>query len=265
MIYEKPAKKKIDYISVIVMLGVVSIVIFVCFLHFYISFSEIVGGSAKLTEIINSIAQLATAGAFLLAVHQYRKNSKKERQEKISMEASLLIKEMVNSSDIFRENKKFSLEEFNAFIVKMENFGTGFHVLYDDLDDDIYKAVVRMHWQNMFFNHLHPTLKNLDIKPLLLDLGIENDKLERIFSEAEEYSKNKNFEHYEKISYILNYDSLPDNFRDRTNDVFKFKRYYLDDKELNDLLYGLLSRIDIRIVCPFLAVLDDFQQRTQTT
>ncbi len=262
MIYEKSANKNINYISAILTAGVGSIVVFVCFLHFFISFSQIVGSSAKLTEIINSIAQLATAGAFILAVHQYRKNSKKERQEKISMEASLLIKDMADSSDNFKRNDEFSLEEFNEYIVRMENLGTGFHVLYSDLDDDIYKAIVRMHWQNMFFNHLHPTLKNLDIKQLLLQLGNENGELEKIIYEAEEHSKGKYFDHYEKTGYILKNASLPDNFQDKIYDAFLFKRYYLDDSELNDLLYGLLSRIDIRFVCPFLAVLDDFQKRT---
>ncbi|ELL0561707.1 hypothetical protein Q6U64_004206 [Vibrio vulnificus] len=262
MIYEKSANKKIGYISAILIIGVGSIVFFVCFLHFFISFSQIVGSSAKLTEIINSIAQLATAGAFLLAVHQYRKNSKKERQEKISMEASLLIKDMVDYSDNFRRNDKFSLEEFNGYIVRMENLGTGFNVLYSDLDDDIYKAIVRMHWQNMFFNHLHPTLKNLDIKQFLLQLGNECDKLEKIISEADEYSKDKQFDHYERTDYIFKNAYLPDSFHDKLCDTFLFKRYYLDDSELNDLLYGLLSKIDIRIVCPFLAVLDDSQKRT---
>ena len=79
MIFEKKNNKKTDYLANTLIYGGITAIIFVYFLHFYLSFSEIVGSSAKATEVITSIASLATAGAFLLAVYQYRKNSIKDR------------------------------------------------------------------------------------------------------------------------------------------------------------------------------------------
>ncbi|MDV5047483.1 hypothetical protein [Vibrio diabolicus] len=265
MIYEKKNYKKTDYLLNTVIFGGISVIVFVYFLHFYISFAEIVGDSAKATEIITSIAALATARAFLLAVYQYRKNSIKDRQETISSEAKNTIENMIKLSDEMANVKEVNIDSLNHFLSKMSNVGSDFDVLFKALEDDIYKAMVRMQWQNMFFNHLRPLLVSIDAKELLNSLtsSANDSSLDYIFITAtEEAEKERVFKEYEKLKFVLKESALSTKLEGKINDFTQFKTYYLDDGYLNDVLYGLLSRIDIRAVCPLLAAIDDYKKRT---
>ncbi len=67
MLYEKPRKKRKEILFDTLLYGAIAIVIFVYFLYGFVSITEMVGESAKVTDVINSVAQIATACAFLLA------------------------------------------------------------------------------------------------------------------------------------------------------------------------------------------------------
>ncbi|EGQ8127644.1 hypothetical protein K5B43_003839 [Vibrio parahaemolyticus] len=263
MIYEKKTKKEIGYVRNAFAYGAIAVIAFVYFIYAFLSFSEIAGGVAKATDIINSIAQLATASAFLLAVHQYRKNSRKERQETVCSEAKNTITTMVELSDELNAESSLSIEKLNLFLSKMTNVGSDFHVLYEAMDDDIYKAIVRMQWQNMFFNHLRPVLVELDYKTLLEDTYSDHVLLCHALMEGDNRaSKEKVFKEYAKANYVLRDSLVKHKLHLQINNISSFKKFYLDDKALNDVLYGVLSRIDIRAVCPLLAVIDEMNKRT---
>lgn len=265
MIFEKKKNKKTDYLLNTFIYGGIAVIAFVYFLHFFISFTEIVGSAAKATEVITSIAALATAGAFLLAVYQYRKNSIKDRQETIASEAKKAIGIMIKLSDEMTIAKNINIDLLNTFLSKMANIGSDFDVLFNALEDDIYKAMVRMQWQNMFFNHLRPLLANFDAQELLKSLNntTNDDELAYIFVTATEKSeKVRIFKEYEKLTHVFKNFSLSVSLKNEINDFSQFKTYYLNDEHLNDVLYGLLSRIDIRATCPLLAAIDDYKKRT---
>lgn len=260
MIFEKQTKTNTYYLVNVIIYGAMAIVAFVYFLVAFHAFSEIMGSSAKGSEVINSIAQIATAGAFLLAVHQYRKNSVKERQEKISSEATNTIESMVNLINYNTQEPILNVKSLNIFLSKMENMGTDFDALYGSLEDDIYKAMVRMHWQNMFFNYLRPLLVDLNSQAIIYSECDNGEDLSLKFIEArDKYKENSFNNNYLILKHVMIDANFGHNLDIKINDFHLFKTYYLDDKCLNDVLYGLLSQIDVRAVCPFLAVLEEMK------
>ncbi|MDA3140185.1 hypothetical protein [Vibrio metschnikovii] len=265
MIFEKSNKKKTDYISDVFVYGAIAVIAFVYFLYMYVSLNEILGNTGKVSDFINSIAQIATALAFLLAVHQYRKNSKKERQEHISTEAKSIIYTMVALSNELHADDRISVEKINIFIRKMQNIGSDFDVLYRALDDDIYKAMVRMHWQNMYFNHLSSTLSRLDIKQLLLSFRNDQALIESMFTLARnDFDDQDVYFEYKVLERVLTQPNLQHGLHEKIDDYTDFISYFLDDKYLNDVLYGVMNRIDIKRAFPFIAVLEHLKKKHLT-
>ena len=171
---------------------------------------------------------------------------------------------MIKLSDEMTITKKLNVDLLNTFLSKMANVGSDFDVLFNALEDDIYKAMVRMQWQNMFFNHLRPLLVNFDAQELLnsLNNSVSEHRLAYMFLTATKKSeKERIFKEYEKLTHVLN-ELSSTNLENEINDFTQFKIYYLDDKHLNDVLFGLLSRIDIRAACPLLAAIDYYKKRT---
>ena len=263
MIFEKSNKKKLDYIGDVFVYGAIATIAFVYFLYMYVSLVDILGSTGKVNDVINTIAQIATALAFLLAAYQYRKNSIKERQEHISTEAKNIICTMVELSDELHACERLSVDKINTFLSKMQNVGSDFDVLYGALDDDIYKAMVRMHWQNMYFNHLSPTLTNLNIKQLLLSPRNDQAVIESMFVLAKgDFDDQDIYLEYKVLKRVLIQSNLDHRLHEKINDYSGFITYFLDDKHLNDVLYGVMNRIDIKIAFPFLAVLEHLKKRT---
>lgn len=263
MLYEKPRKKRKEILLDTLFYGAIAIVILVYFLYGFLSITEIVGDSAKVTDIINSVAQIATACAFLLAFYQYKKNSTKDRQTQVSMEAKNLVVKMALLSDNLEVGDKTNIKAINLFVAKMTNLGTDFNALYDALDDDIYKAMVRMHWQDMYFNHLSFALKGLDVVALLKSENINGAEFSHSLVKAKEMVENDRvidcFHDYAYVKNVMTLNSIPLSKLEKLDCLRAFKTYYLDDDFLNDILYGLLSRIDIRVAAPLLAVVDEMK------
>ncbi|MCG9613325.1 hypothetical protein L1D41_27265 [Vibrio harveyi] len=263
MLYEKPRKKRKEIILDTIFYGAIMVIVFVYFLYGFVSITEIVGDSAKVTDVINSVAQIATACAFLLAFHQYQKNSIKDRQTQVATEAKSLTAKMARLSDELEVGDKTNINAINLFIAKMTNLGTDFNALYDDLDDDIYKAMVRMHWQDMYFNHLSFALKGLDVVAMLKSENIGGTEfgysLVRAKEMVEEDKVIECFHDYAYVKNVMTLNSIPSSLIDKLSCLHAFKTYYLDDASLNDILYGVLSRIDIRAAAPLLAVVDEMK------
>lgn len=245
--------------------GAIAVIVFVYFLYGFISVVEIVGDSVKVIDITNSVAQIATASAFLLAFYQYKKNSIKERQVQVATEAQKLTAKMALLSDELKTGDETSIETINLFVAKMTNLGTDFNALYNDLDDDIYKAMVRMHWQDMYFNHLSFALKGLDIVALLKSEDFNSAGFAPNLVKAKEMVKGDKtmqcFHDYVYIKNVISLNSVPLSLISKINCMHSFKKYYLDDKFLNDILYGLLSRIDIRATAPLFAVVEEMKAK----
>ena len=179
MLFEKPPnnkKKRYEYVFDFFAYGFIVLIFIILFSLALTAIASVTGSKIKGVDILNSLAQIATALAFIFAVYQYTKNSEKERQIIIATEAKLLTTRMAAVADKAKENKKYTIDDINNFISLMSNLGTDFMALYDALTDDVHKAMVRMRWQDMHYNHLSKALRHFTIDKLF-----ENENLEKNF------------------------------------------------------------------------------------
>ncbi|WP_428037097.1 hypothetical protein, partial [Amphritea sp.] len=104
-------------------------------------------------------------------------------------------------------------------------------------------------------------LGDIDPVPILKKEALIDDAdLEEAVSEAKRKSEAENilpvFKDYAFIEKLLNHPNIKEAYSliGKIDSLDMFVSHYLNDHNLNDLLYGLLSRIDIRVSAPLLAV-----------
>jgi len=198
-----------------------------------------------LLDIINGVAQIATALAFGLAWLQYRKSVTQQRQLIIAAEARVQIDKMV----VVIENIKVGTE------TSLSNIDQ----LYSAMKEDIHKAIVRMQWQDMHFNYLRRAFNEID--PIVIirsESSISDVELELAIVDAQEESE-KVIDVYKKYTFLktlVNHHSVSDkfSFKNKFNSLDMFVINFLNDKNLDCLFYGLMSHVDIRVCAPILAV-----------
>lgn len=265
MIFEKPILKVKSNI-----LDFVGYTVFVFVLSSYLTYGVLViygiGGvlpSSKITvlDLFNGLAQIATALAFILALIQYRKNIRQQRQKIIADEAKVLIDKMVSISGEIKTGEDTCLDNLNHALSSLSNVGIGFKELFDSMDEDVQRAIVRMQWQDMYYNYLYRALSRLELEPVLRkDEAIGDEELNSAKQHAIYMKEFQEpiaiFEKYFVFSAILNSSKIvpAKKLRSRLDALDTFVSLYLNKYNTNDLMYGLLSRIDIRAHAPLLAV-----------
>lgn len=264
MLYEKKYKKKISYFLqflIILCIVLLSLTYTTCGL---LAIQSLTVEKIKITDVFNTIAQVATAFAFFFAVYQYRKNGEKERQIIIANEARLLIDRMSHESDKLASNTKFTDREVNEFISIMSSFGCDFKTLYDELTDDLHKAMVRMRWQDMHYNHLSRALNSLTIDLLFDNLNLDKKHDSYSFFNARfddsSESEPEVLREYMYTKNIFNNMSAAKELINSFTNLYLFEQYYFDHEGTNDLMYGLLSRLDFRVSAPLLSVIKEKQR-----
>lgn len=229
------------------------------------SIANMTGSSIKGVDVLNSLAQIATALAFIFAVYQYRSNGEKERQIIISNEIKEIIVRMKDVCDEFKSNQNYNYQDINEFISLMTNLGTDLHALYEALEDDIYKAMIRIRWQDMHYNHLSKALKPLNIDHIFEINNLEKDfkgfsfikaKFDEPVKSASELLKEYTF-----TLKVLKEMSIGEEIANQFNDIGLFETYYFDHDETNDLMFGLLSRLDLRVSSPLIAAVRDYKKK----
>lgn len=212
-------------------------------------------------DIISGIAQIATALAFILAYVQYRKNRIQQRQVIIAKEAESQLEKMISVIGEIATGENSNLKNLNKSLTLLSNLAMNFDQLFKAMTEDIQKGIVRMQWQDMYFNHLSHALSGIDpVAILKMETLIDDAVLEEAVSEAKKESKADNilpvFKDYEFTKKLLNHPNIKEeySFIDKIDSLDTFVSYYLNDHNLNDLLYGLLSKIDIRVHAPLLAL-----------
>jgi hypothetical protein len=267
MLFEKSGKnkkKKYEVIFDFFAYGYVAFIFIILFSFALTAIASITGDKIKGIDILNSLAQIATAFAFIFAVYQYRKNGEKERQIIIAAEAKLLTKRMAVVADEAKRNTKYTIEDINNFISLMSNLGTDFMALYDALTDDIHKAMVRMRWQDMHYNHLSKTLNSFTIDTLFVNLSLEKDFRGYSFYnsrlDSSIQSKHEVFREYFFTLKVLSEMSIGEEIILKFDSFLLFESYFFDDETTNDLMYGLLSRLDLRATAPLLAAVKEKQK-----
>ncbi|MBB1338202.1 hypothetical protein [Pseudoalteromonas sp. SR44-2] len=262
MIFEKPGtgiKITFDFVGIII----VVIVLTASLTYGFCIITEIIKAPTDevnviLLDIVKAVAQTCTALTFIFGLHQYRKTRIQQRQLSISSEAKLQVDKMIAAIETLETGDVTSIKNINKVLPVLSNLGTNFEQLFNAMEEDIQKAIVRMQWQDMYFNYLRPALYDLDIVCILKsETKIPDFKLAEAIKTAEELSKNQRaLKKYQFVKALLNNKEIRAGYdiKSKIKSLDLFTVYYLDDKELNDLLFGLMSRIDIRAIAPVLAV-----------
>lgn len=265
MIFEKPGYKKKS--SITDFLGYTVLVIL---MSSYATYAVIalfgLGGqatatNAKFLDVVNGAAQIATAAAFLLAVHQYRKSIKQQRQLAIAAEAKSQIAAMTEISKALLTGDKTSIENISDSLSSLVSFAVSFDELYKAMDEDLHRAMIRMQWQNMYFGNLLVTLNKLDLYCVLWSkfLMVGGVDTHEVFTEARksvaELRVLTGFEKFKIYEAVLNHPQICEKFSlvGKINSLDQFVFYFFNDSKLNDLLFGLMNRPDIRAHAPLLA------------
>jgi hypothetical protein len=265
MIFEKPILKVKSNI-----LDFVGYTAFVFVLSSYLTYGVLViygiGGvspSSKVTviDLFNGLAQIATASAFILALLQYRKNVRQQRQKIIADEAKVLIDKMISTASEIKTGEDTCLDNLNYAISSLSNVGIGFQELFDSMDEDVQRAIVRMQWQDMYYNYLSRALSKLELEPILRkeeavgEEELNSARLHAIYMK-EVQRPIAVFEKYFFFSTILNNSKITAVYKlgGRIDSLDMFVSLYLNKYHTNDLMYGLLSQIDIKAHAPLLAV-----------
>lgn len=265
MLFEKPNLKRPISLDLVGMVCVVVIA------TAYITYgacviSGVVSGydsSSKITflDLINGIAQIATASAFILAYVQFRKNVTQQRQTIIATEAKSQLEKMISVIGEMELGEKTNLKNLNKSITLLSNLAVNFDELFKAMNEDIQKGIVRMQWQDMYFNYLSHALSEIDpVAILKKEASIEEAVLENAVTEARMASEAGNilpvFKEYVFTEKLFNHQNIKEAYSlgGKIDSLDMFVSHYLNDHNLNDLLYGLLSRIDIRVRAPLLAV-----------
>jgi len=194
-----------------------------------------------------------------LALRQYQKNIKQQRQNELSNESKLQIAKIINLIEKIATGSNTNLENLNKSITLISNLATNFDALFEAMDEDIQKAIVRMHWQDMYFNDLSHALIALDIQPILENAEeLKDEQLQKVFADVISTSENTTsvLKKYAYFDSILEHPIVKKSFtlENKLESLDIFTYHFLNDSNLNDHLYGLLSRVDIRAKAPLLAV-----------
>lgn len=259
MIYEKKEETSIKHILGVVLLACVLIVEL---FYLYVDFSKEFWG-VKFVDVVNIIAQFATAGAFYLGFHQYHRNKKVERQAVIVSECKNLILKMVAVSKEFRVGEETSFSNIKYCCEKLGSLGADFDILFTAVDEGIQKAIVRMHWQEMYFNELQHVMQNLELGPALNVFGDARSYYLIVLHEAHKKADDEKvldmFRKYFISKEILsNYvESGLVRFKFEFPDLYMFFLFYFESENTDDYMYGSISRLDARARAPVIAAIKD--------
>ncbi|MFM5181693.1 hypothetical protein ACEUAY_19230 [Aeromonas veronii] len=263
MLFEKPNIKRpisLDAVCLflVVVIATAYITYGVCVVYGLVGTFD---SSYKITflDIINGIAQIVTALAFGLALLQYRKSVTQQRQLIIAAEARVQIDKMVVVIENIKVGNDSNLINLDQSMTQLSNIANNFDELYSAMKEDIHKAIVRMQWQDMHFNYLRRAFNEID--PIVIirnESSISDVELDLAMVDAQEESE-KVIDVYKKYTFLkalVNHHSVSDkfSFKNKFNSLDIFVVYFLNDKNLDCLFYGLMSHVDIRVCAPILAV-----------
>ncbi|CAM3967928.1 hypothetical protein [Ectopseudomonas alcaliphila] len=263
MIFQKPVlKSKTNYLDFI------GYTVFIVILSSYLTYGACViygvsGGDGDITalDVFNGLAAIATASAFVLALMQYRKSIRQQRQQIVAAEAKAQIEKMISVASQIKTGNDSCLENLDHSLGLLSNIAVGFDELYRSMNEDIQRAIIRLQWQDMYYNCLVRALEKLDLVSILKnEKNLDQVELDKVIAQAREYIKSgsfisalKKFAFYERIMKSDLVKSKVD-LKSRLGSLDMFVMYYMNKYHTNDLMYGLLSQIDIRSHSPLLAV-----------
>jgi len=259
VIYEKKEETNGKYILGVALLACVLIIEL---FYLYADFSKEFWG-IKFVDVANIIAQFATAAAFYLGFHQYHRNKKVERQAVIVLECKNLILKMVAVSKEFDVGEGTSFSNIKYCCTKLGNLGSDFNVLFTALDEGIQKAIVRMHWQEMYFNELLHVMQGLELRSAVSSTDGEKLYYFVVRDDARRKAKAENvlevFLNYFILKEVLTHYAESEllGFTFEFSDLYFFFLFFFESKYTNDYMYGNMARLDVRARAPMIAAIKD--------
>lgn len=226
----------------------------------------------KFIDVINAIAQIATASAFFLAIHQYRKNRESERQKVLIEESRLLINRMRAEAESYSSLLKLTLKKSMSFMDNMINYAKNFDAIFRELNEDIHKAIVRMHWQDMYFGDLNKAIQKFNTSTDFTDFSAPSEAnlyalVDAKHAENTSDNPSPSFLEYIRLQYISNSSHIKNEIKISDEDhltMYLFEKLFFDNSALKDHLYGTFKYIDVRSYSPLLAVINE-RYTTQPT
>lgn len=249
MHFEKITKLKLGQNIAIVIAFMVLITLMATPLYLYASpqFWEM-----KFIDIFNLAAQVATAGALLLGIHQYRRNKNNERQAILVNECRSIVDKMKSLSQNHINSENPDFWSAIIFFHELLNHSQNFDAVYRELKEDINKAIVRMHWQDFYFHFLINAVRKVNDMDMLEGVGIHQNYSLRIFSrERKESTGTVTSFDFDICCTILDQHPSPAKMSaENSMCLFMLESTFFTNSKLADLLYGTMNIIDPRIRIP---------------
>lgn len=260
-LFEKPKSFKMP----IGIGNIMTILIFVLLASFLTygacSVYGILGEKNKLPFLdwINAAAQIATCLTFYYLIKQNFLGAKLQRQTVLFLEAKSQIEKMITVLAGIDTGERTNLENINRCVTQLANLAVGFKSVFDEMDEDVHRAIVRMHWQDMFFNNLSHALISLDIEPVIgCAVGADYVKAAKVYAAGVMEQENclPVFKRYEEMRLLLEYGKIKSEFslKGKVTSLNEFVYGYLNSYTVNDLMHGMVNIIDIKAKAPILAV-----------
>lgn len=237
---------------------------YIYFLAFMHGAYEIVG-EKNFKQLTLTISQLAATCSFAFVVYQYKINESKNYDTTLAEEAKKIIERMIEQITSLKIGEESEIENLNQFIIRMSNYAEDFDSFYSEMKNSALKRILRIYWQDMYFNHFMIKAKKMTMFDLIknevnLSDPTLTDVVKYIRMEAFEKSK-ETHEEYEKYNYNLkvlsgfkNYIAI--DISSKIHDLFLFKSYFLMEGKIDSYLAGTMNRIDGKIICPMLSAID---------
>jgi hypothetical protein len=218
----------------------------------------------KFVDVANVVAQFATAGAFFLGFHQYRRAKRQERQSVWSSECKIIISKMIEVLKALEVGERTSLSNLKGCVGKLGNLAIDFEEGFSSLDEGDQKAALRMHWQDMYFNNFSEVMRSLAIGPLLgEDVRDDAGYLQAL---AAAYQKVKAVGCHDVYrEYNIYIEVLSDRRLDVKRPLIDklemhfFVMFFFESDYVNDYMYGNMARIYMRVRAPLLAAIYEVQ------
>lgn len=214
----------------------------------------------KFVDVVNIIAQIATAGVFYLGFHQYHRNKKLERQAVLIDECKGVVVKMVSIIKEFNVGANTNFENIKHCCGRLGGLGSDFQELFSEIDENVHKGIVRMHWQSMYFNEFVYVMEKLELGGAVARTNIPSDKYAYSLVSARSKSRQDGvLEVHSKYYTFLGVLSDEDIKRVISvfefSDLFMFVLYFFESKYTDDYMYGSISKLDVKERAPLIAAI----------
>lgn len=246
------------------MLNIVLLVLVFFELMFILSGGTSKFWEMKFVDVVNVVAQFATAGAFIVGFQQYRHSRWQERQLLWAGECKTILLKMIDALADFKNGERADVQSLKKLVEILGSLAIDFEEGFKLLDEGDHKASLRMHWQDMYFNKFLGVIQGLRLGPLVPG-GVHRAGYLQALGDAKKKVSGRGYltslEDYFLFKEIIS-DARAGFSIPVINklEMYFFVLFFFDKKHTDDYMYGNLVSLDMRSRAPLLAAIYDSQQ-----